>query len=112
MSVEPNGQDTDTVKSLCAPSRSHTPENTRSGIGLPRANVSVRPDPRERSRRWNRGVDTRVKLPHNADIAEGWSPAERGSSPMSEAAPDLGDYGYYSDAPGDEGMTGTLTFYI
>jgi uncharacterized cupredoxin-like copper-binding protein len=26
--------------------------------------------------------------------------------------PDLGDFTFYSDAPGDEGMHGTLTFYI
>jgi hypothetical protein len=26
--------------------------------------------------------------------------------------PDLGDFIYFSDAPGDEGMRGTLTFYI
>jgi len=27
-------------------------------------------------------------------------------------APGLGDYPFYSDAPGDEGLTGRLTFYI
>jgi len=27
-------------------------------------------------------------------------------------SPDLGDFTFYSDAPGDEAMTGTLTFYI
>lgn len=43
-------------------------------------------------------------------IAVALKPGERRT--VTIASPDLGDYSYSSDAPGDEGMRGRLTFYI
>jgi uncharacterized cupredoxin-like copper-binding protein len=38
------------------------------------------------------------------------TPGEKQTIVIQE--PSLGDFTYYSDAPGDEGMEGQLTFYI
>ncbi len=43
-------------------------------------------------------------------IAESLAPGE--TKTVTIENPDLGDFTYVSDAPGDEGMEGTLAFYI
>ena len=44
------------------------------------------------------------------DINVSLAPGERKTIVIK--SPSLGDFPYYSDAPGDEGMKGNLTFYI
>ncbi len=58
----------------------------------------------------NRGTRRHAFRIDHYQINVSLGPGERQT--ITIQSPDLGDYSYYSDEPGDEGITGTLTFYI